>query len=364
MLPWGLVGTGEYLYNRDINGAYYVNANLPLAQSSFVGVDNRPRWVGASCNSPTVGPCQNRINNAAGNQLTSAFVIKNEDIGRSWNVSGSLMKSLTKGFSARGGYSYGISRNTIDPGSTTSASFGSAYQHAATRTSHHSVCRAIRPVIAFLASATYTKNLLPFGATTIAGFWDIHPNGQTTYAFSADMNGDSSANDAIYIPRNKSEMNFQVFTPTTGQTGAGHTFTADEQAAAFDAYINQDPYLSKHRGQYAERNAVWLPMVNSMDFSLSQDVFKSISGRKHAGQIRLDVTNLGNLLNSNWGVGQRVIQNLILTSPGVDAQGKASYRLALVGPAANNYLPNTTFQTTTNNTDVYTLMLSFRYNFN
>ena len=105
-------------------------------------------------------------------------------------------------------------------------------------------------------------------------------------------------------------------------------------------------------------------MVSRMDLSISQDVFKSISGRKHAGQIRLDVTNFGNLLNSNWGVGQRLIQNLILTSPGVDAAGRANYRLALVGPASNNYLPVTTFQTTTNNSDVYTLMLSFRYNFN
>ena len=31
MLPWGLVATAEYLYNRDINGIYYINANLPAA---------------------------------------------------------------------------------------------------------------------------------------------------------------------------------------------------------------------------------------------------------------------------------------------------------------------------------------------
>ena len=28
------------------------------------------------------------------------------------------------------------------------------------------------------------------------------------------------------------------------------------------------------------------------------------SGRRHAGQIRLDITNFGNLLNSDWGVGR------------------------------------------------------------
>ena len=361
-LPWGLVGTGEYLYNRDINGIYYINANLPLPQAAFAGVDSRPRWTGTSCNTPTATPCATRINNAAGNQLTAAYVIKNQDVGRSWNVSGSLMKTLSNGFAARGGYSYGISRNTVDAGSTASGTFGSNYQHGDPNLTPLSLSSNSAGHRVF-ASATYTKQFIPIGSTSISAFWDIHPNGQTTYIFAGDMNGDTASNDVVYIPRDKSEMNFSPFTPATGN-GAGHLYTADEQAAAWDAYITQDPYLSKHRGRYAERNGVFLPMVNRMDFSISQDVFKTLSGRKHAGQIRLDVTNFGNLLNSNWGAGKRVIQNAILTTPTVDASGRSAYRLALVGPASNNYLPATSFQTNAGNVDVYTLMLSFRYNFN
>ena len=104
-------------------------------------------------------------------------------------------------------------------------------------------------------------------------------------------------------------MNFKTF--TTG----GKTFTAAEQAAAFEAYIQQDEYLSKHRGQYAERGAVFFPIVKRIDLSLTQDLFHAIGGRRHSGQIRLDITNFGNLLNHNWGVGQSIIQNRILTSP-------------------------------------------------
>jgi len=48
-LPWGLVGTAEFIYNKDVNGLSYYNANLPAAQSTFNGPDNRPRWVGTSC---------------------------------------------------------------------------------------------------------------------------------------------------------------------------------------------------------------------------------------------------------------------------------------------------------------------------
>ena len=62
-LPGGITGTAEFIYNRDVNGIYYINANLPAANTAFVGADNRPRW--------TTTP---RINNATGNQVTSAIV--------------------------------------------------------------------------------------------------------------------------------------------------------------------------------------------------------------------------------------------------------------------------------------------------
>ena len=44
-LPWGLVGTVDYIYNRDLNAPVYINANLPAADTAYAGVDNRPRWA-------------------------------------------------------------------------------------------------------------------------------------------------------------------------------------------------------------------------------------------------------------------------------------------------------------------------------
>jgi hypothetical protein len=175
------------------------------------------------------------------------------------------------------------------------------------------------------------------------------------------MNHDGgSANDLIYIPQNTAEMNFQTFTVANG----GPTFTGAAQAAAFEAYINQDSYLSGRRGSLAERGALAFPVVTRLDLSISQQVGKDISGNRHSGEIRLDITNFGNLLNSDWGVSQSVIQNRILTNPGIDAQGRPTYRLATVGSGASAKLVSKTFQTNAAIADVYVMMLSFRYRFN
>jgi hypothetical protein len=76
-------------------------------------------------------------------------------------------------------------------------------------------------------------------------------------------------------------------------------------------------------------------MLNRMDLSITQDVFHNISGKRNAGQFRIDFTNFGNLLNHNWGVSQRLVVPItqqygaqILTNPGVDALGRVNYRLA------------------------------------
>ena len=122
-------------------------------------------------------------------------------------------------------------------------------------------------------------------------------------------------------------MNFRPLT-----VGA-RTFTPEEQATAFEAYIQQDGYLGKHRGQYAERNGVVMPMFHSLDLSLSQDLFRNIGDTRNGFQVRLDIINFGNLLNNKWGVAQRPVgtvntnqQYQILTNPGVDAQGRANYQ--------------------------------------
>jgi hypothetical protein len=285
------------------------------------------------------------------------MVLTNQNVGRSWNLAASLTKTLQAGVSFKTAYSYGEARNTLDAGSVAAGSFTGNPQSNDPNNPQLSFSGS-SPGHRFFMAGSYSKDFLPFGTTTVSAYWEARTIGNTSYLFSGDMNGDSaSGNDLIYIHRDQSEMNFQQFT-TTG--AAGRTFTAAEQAAAWDAYIAQDPYLSKHRGEYAERGAVFLPLVKRMDLSVSQDIFGSFGGGRHSGQIRLDIVNFGNLLNSNWGVSQRLIQNQILTNGTADANGRATYRMAVV----NGALPTSSYQSTTGIADVYVMMLSFRYNFN
>jgi hypothetical protein len=340
-LPWGLTGTLEYIYNRDVNGIYYINANLPEAQTAFTGTDTRPRWT------------SNRINTTAGNVVTSAVVLKNQNIGRSWNLAGTIEKRFRAGLWFKSAYSYGESRNTIDPGSIATGSFTSN-QHFGDPNNPPLALSANSPGHRFFVVGSFSRDFFPFGTTTVSVFWESRTQGNTSYTFAADANNDGgSSNDLIYVPRDQSEMNFQQF------SSGGVTYTPAMQAAAWDAYIAQDPYLSTRRGRYAERNAVFLPLVHRADFSVSQDVKFNLGGARHSIQFRLDIDNFTNLLNSNWGVGQRLVSNQPLTTPSVDSQGRLQYRLRVV----NGQLMSTTFERTSFISDVYRMMLSIRYSF-
>ncbi|HWW87787.1 MAG TPA: hypothetical protein VNZ26_29515, partial [Vicinamibacterales bacterium] len=367
-LAWGLVGTGEFIFNHDVNGMAYYNANLPPANAAYAGVDNRPYRIATSslpacAATGQAGPCVSRLNNAVGDQIIENIVLTNQNQGRSWTTAATLSKPLTAGFMIKGGYSYTNSKNLVDPGSIAAGSF----------TSNPIVGDPNNPPLAYSSfspanrvfiSASYTREYFNFGGTTVAAFFDAHNNGNSSYVFSSDANGDTAGNDLIYIPRDMSEMNFKPL--TTG----GKTFSAVDQATAFDAYIQQDDYLKNHRGQYAERNAVFYPMVKRLDLSIMQDVFHNIGGRRHSGQIRLDINNFGNLLNHNWGVGQVLVNNRILTNPSVDPQGRLTYNMQTFTGANGLQLLDHSFQTTaglgsaTSLPDVWVAMLSFRYQFN
>ena len=348
-LPWRLIGTAEVLYSRDVNGIYYINANLPAPQSSFTGADDRPRWT------------SNRLNNTPGNQVANAIVLKNQNVGYSWNIAASLERPFDNGVFAKVAYSYGEAKNTVDPGSIASGSWFNN-PHPADPNNPGVGFATTSPGHRVFAALSFRREYFGMGATSVSLFWEGRTIGNASYTFSGDLNGDGgTSNDLIYIPRDVSEMNFQQYT-----TSSGRTFTAQEQAAAWNAFIEQDEYLRANRGRYAERGALFLPMVYRADLSIAQDVFTDLFGARNTLQVRADVLNVGNLLSRNWGVGQRLVttQPLIVptTAQGgpVDTQGRAQYRLRNI----NNELITHSLEQAAGIGDVYRVQIGLRYTFN
>jgi hypothetical protein len=346
-LPLGFIGTVDLIYSRDVNGIYYINANLADPTSNFVGPDQRPRYDASPAN---------RIVN----KIDNAIVLKNQNVGYSFNISASLERPFSNGLYFKAGYNYGFAKNTVDPGSI---AFGSWNNNPHTGNPN-------KPGLGFSANSAGHRVFLATtysnkAGTTFSLFWEGFTRGNGSYVFSGDLNRDGgTANDLIYIPRDASEMNFQEY------TASGRTFTVAEQQAAWEAFIQQDKYLSKNRGKYVERGAIFLPMVFRADFSIQQDIVKNIGKNKNVLQFRMDILNVGNLINKSWGVGQTFITTTPLTTTGaVDADGKPLYRLRnfgnlLLGESAPGELNPKSFQQTLTVSDVYRIQFGLRYSFN
>ncbi len=351
-LLFGFVGTVEFLYNRDVNGLYYINANLAEPNTAFTGVDNRPRWTSG-----------NKINS----KIDNAIVLKNQNEGYSWNISASIEKPWGDGLFGKLAYSYGESKNTIDPGSIAFGSWNNN-QHSGNPNNPGLGFSAYSPGHRVFAAVSYRKEYFNFGATTISLFWEgLAPSPDpfnafaraASYTFSGDLNGDGgTSNDLIYIHNNTSEMNFEEYSVTV--SGTTTTFTSQQQAEAWNAFIEQDDYLSQNRGKYAERGGVRLPLVFRADLSVVQEVFMDLFNKRNTLQFRLDILNIGNLLNKEWGVAERLVTTQPLIARGADSEGKALYRLRNI---SNQLLSKSTEQALTVD-DVYRIQFGIRYIFN
>lgn len=353
-LPWGLVGTVEFIYNQDVNGVNYWNINLEQPNGVFVGPDNRPRFPGS-------GLSGSALNNAVriNDNVTGAVYLTNQNQGTAYTLTASLEKKFSNGLFAKAAYNFGEAMNLVDPGSIASGSFNSIV----------SVNGNNYPDLAFsgndqrhrvLGAFTYRAEYLNWGGTQVGLFINGATQGRFSYVVNQDMNGDGiNGNDLIYVPNRAAELTFEEFTQN------GITFTAAQQAAAFDAYIDQDDYLSGRRGQYAERNGALLPWLWRADFSLAQEFFVNVGGKRNTLQVRMDVLNFTNLLNSDWGVSDRVINSRPLTYRSVTAEGVPVYRMVTTGSGESTRLLDSTLQKDANfGNDTYSIQLGVRYTFN
>lgn len=341
ILPWDIVSYAEFIFDKELNGMTNINVNLPAPNDHYTGADNRTRW--------TLG---SRLNQ----KISNAIVLKNENRGYSWNFAATLEKRVTDRFFGKIGYSYGETWNLMDIG-TVAYSTWSYNPHYRDPNNPELALSMYSPGHRLFAASSIDFGLFKFGKTTLSMFFDAYNSGRASYIVAGDLNGDgANSNDLIYIPNDVSEMNF------TEYTTAGRRFTVEEQEIAWERYIMQDRYLRRHRGEYARRNGVTLPMISRIDISLSQQVRLKVFGKENRFSLRADILNFTNLLNRDWGVGKTLITNQpLLLSGTVSTNGgvKPTYTLR----AVNNELIKDSYITTATLNDVFRVQLSIKWDF-
>ena len=316
-LAFPLAVSVEGIYNKDINAVYVENYNQISddAAPRFNGADNRVNYKGIAAVQPAVS------------KSGGAMVISNTDKGYSWSLGGTLKAEPVYGLKTELSYIHQVSMSVQD---MKGSQLNSAWSNDVNVNSpNEQVLRPSAYVIPdkLTAMATYrlgySKN--KFMSTEIGLFYTGYTAGTYSYVYTTDMNGDGINNDLIYIPATKDELKFVD----------NGTFTAEAQQQAFWNFVNQDKYLSKHKGEYADANAARMPWLNRFDLHLAQNFnVGALRGSKRNNetlQLSLDIMNVGNLINSSWGVMRTpsACNNAkILEYKGADADGYPQFTMA------------------------------------
>ena len=284
----GWVVTGDIAYTKDINGAHVQNWGLNNPSGVLNGGgDNRPVYNNSdhlNFFGVTGGP----------------FVFTNSDKGRTINASLKVEKYFENGLYTNVAYSY---LNSKDVNSIEAEITGDAFAF------NPVVGNANNDVLAFskygdthriigVASKKFTYGGEKF-ATTISTFFEYAKGGRFNYTYGGDINNDGSGlNDLLYVPTDAEidQMNFD----TTNNTIA-------DQRDGLKSYIAQDEYLNGRRGQYVERYGALAPWRSRWDVKILQDFnFNVAKDKQNTIQLSIDILNVGNLINSDWGVVQQV----------------------------------------------------------
>lgn len=328
-LPFGFVGTVEGIFNKNINEIFYYNANLAAPVGTINGVDSgdfRPYYSGNDNGT--------RVNN----NVSNGIVLSNSNRGYFYSTTFKLEYPYKNGIWGSVAFTRSDAYDLISPGSVASGSWTGARSVNGNNNldlakSNNNTPQRLIGILGY--KIDYGKKA--GGATSFSLGYIGEKTNPFSYTYSGDVNGDRiNGNDLIYVPRKASDLRFVDITQNLG----GSTlvlYTAAQQAEAFDKFIDQDPYLSKRRGQYAQRNSNVIPMLHRVDLSVTQDFYIKIAGKKNAFQFRADILNFTNLLNRDWGISERATATNILN-------------VSQAPSSANNYIPGYTMALQTDNT--------------
>ena len=308
--------SGEFIYNKTVNGVTISDWSIkPVGGfARFNGVDNRPIY-----------PEGNMRNG------TPAFVLENTNKGYGYSASLSLNMQPVEGLNFMAAYTHTVSKElTGMPGSNAESAFTyvPTVEGPNNIRLHNSQYVTPDRFVASLSHSDKSGNHFSFIYETWRGGYSY------SYMTTNDINGDGYNYDSIYIPTDEQVAN------------GDFRFASPDDQARFMDFVHNDPYLSKHQGQYAEPYSVYSPWVHRVDFSYKHDFKVRTGNSTNTLQLSIDIKNLLNLFNSSWGVAKYLNPEIgsearILTYSNVDQDGYAVFSTPeYISGSTQTFTPN------------------------
>ena len=268
----------EALYTKAINNVMFRNLAVENSGEN-VGVVS----AGGASQSDEL-PKFNKITS----DYSAIYYMENVSKGYSYSLSASVERAFEMGLSLAASYTFGHSYSVCDvPSTSSSSNWNRTYNLDLNNPQLALSAYDIPHKVSFVA--TYHKRYSPLFDVTASLVYQM-TSGQrysVTFGESVDFNGDGVFGSTLmYIPT-EAELSMMQFADATS-------------AEAWNSYIEADSYLSSHRGEFAERNAMQAPAEHRIDLHLAHGFYFGKQSRRKV-ELSVDVMNFGNLLCRHWG---------------------------------------------------------------
>ena len=289
---FGFTITVEATHIRNINATVFQNIVLP-STGLITLVDGRTRYPSTSVYpNIRVGGVSLAGNTPGNPAIGNAIYMTNANVGYVNTLFVQVQRTF-KNLFVSAAYNYQEAKDATVNGSTASTMWGSKPVFNNSNAFTQGYSNNYLPH-RFIAQAIYKLEYLKHYSTSFGIFAEVAPNYTTSYIYANDLNNDGFQNDLMYIPRNATEIALT--------NAPGDTRTQQELWSQLSWFIDNNPYLSKNRGQIAQRNAVVLPWTGRVDLNITQDVTFNVKGRKQTLRFTADIYNFTNFLSKNLGV--------------------------------------------------------------
>ena len=225
-------------------------------------------------------------------RFANAYEMSNTTLGYRYSITGTITKEFHSGFGFMAAYTYGRSED-VSNGIRNSMESNWQLNQALNPNNPGLALSNFDIRHRIISDIHYHKAWDQHWVSTFSVFVSAQSGAPFTYGFvNQSIQGTGQQVSLAYIPRTTEAVSFF-------QDNA--TATAQQQADAFNAYIDGNKYLSGKRGQFTERNAAHTPWNTQADFRFAQEYHFGKHPNNQYITLTVDIINLTSLLDKNWG---------------------------------------------------------------